>query len=916
MKSKLFMLCTIVCAMFLICCEEEEPATSRKVETGKVSEITLTSAMFHGVVNVDISQYNDVTFGVMLSNSKAELNERGGEMFKAKALLGKDFKVEIGNLKPEMKYYYCAWLFLNSTQYEFGEIKEFETLAPTLATITTNPITEIMTKSAVVGGCVKDDGGASVTERGVVYSLSKEPTTSNYKVKSGSGIGEFTCNLTNLQDNALYYVRAYAINSKGTVYGEERYFTTKEITLPLVYTSNITDISYTSASISGGVTNDGNAEVTERGIVYSKTQNPTTLDDKMRKGSGTGSFTCNLIDLEDGVTYYVRAYATNLKGTAYSEEKLFTTKTINLPTVSTLNTSNISGTSATIGGNVSADGGANVTERGVVYSTSKDPTTSNNKVKNGSGTGNFSCNLSNLQDGVTYYVRAYATNQKGTAYGEEKSFTTTQISLPTISTSSISNITTNSAITGGNVTNDGRATVTERGVVYSTSANPTLSNAKIKNGSGIGSFTCHLNNLQDGTIYYVRAYAINTKGVAYGNEQIFTTTKITLPIVQTYSATNISYTSATIGGGVTDDGHSTIIERGVVYSTSHNPTVTNNKMTSGTGTGDFTCNLNNLQDGRIYYARAYAINSIGIAYGEEQTFTTLPITLPVVETSSVSNVSFMCASVAGKIANNGGSNVTECGIVYSTSKTPTISNNKVQGWGAEAFSCNLTDLKDGTTFYVRAYAINIKGVAYGEELCFSTLKIPAKIVDLGLSVKWASCNIGAESPEDYGDYFAWGETMPKNTYTWETYKWSNVLWLLKYNNDDTDGRVDNRYVLDLSDDAAHVNWGNNWRMPTYEECKELVEKCTWISTTQNGISGKKVVGPNGNSIFLPSAGGIWYDGLEGSGTTGIYWSSRVGSRYGGSCSAAYCIHFISNSNYFECSNDNRGAGNSVRAVCP
>ena len=87
-------------------------------------------------------------------------------------------------------------------------------------------------------------------------------------------------------------------------------------------------------------------------------------------------------------------------------------------------------------------------------------------------------------------------------------------------------------------------------------------------------------------------------------------------------------------------------------------------------------------------------------------------------------------------------------------------------------------------------------------------------------------------------------------------------------------------------------------------------------TTQNGISGKKVVGPNGNSIFLPSAGGIWYDGLEGSGTTGIYWSSRVGSRYGGSCSAAYCIHFISNSNYFECSNDNRGAGNSVRAVCP
>ena len=324
--KKIFNLAICVMALMFASCEEEEPATSRKVETGKVSEITLTSATFHGVVNVDISQYNNVTFGIMLSDSKAELNERGGEMFKAKALIGTDFKIEIGNLETETKYYYCAWLFLNSTQYEFGDIKEFETLAPSLATVITNPITMVMTNSAVAGGCVKDDGGASVTERGVVYSLSKEPTTSNYKVKSGSGVGEYTCNLTNLQDNAIYYVRAYAINSKGTVYGEERYFTIKEITLPLVYTLNATDVSYTSASVSGNVTDDGNAEVTERGIVYSKTQNPTISDDKIRKGSGIGSFTCNLTDLQDGVTYYARAYAINSKGVAYGEEVSFTTR--------------------------------------------------------------------------------------------------------------------------------------------------------------------------------------------------------------------------------------------------------------------------------------------------------------------------------------------------------------------------------------------------------------------------------------------------------------------------------------------------------------------------------------------------------------------------------------------------------------
>ena len=622
MKTKLFMLCAIVCAIFLTGCEEEEPATSRKVETGKVSEIKLTSAMFHGVVNVDISQYNDVTFGIMISNSKAELNERGGEMFKAKALLGKDFKIEIGNLEPETKYYYCAWLFLNSTQYEFGDIKEFETIAPTTATVTTNPITQVQTSSAVAGGCVKDDGGASVTERGVVYSLSKEPTTSNYKVKSGSGIGEFTCNLTNLRDNAIYYVRAYAINKKGTVYGEERYFTTKEITLPSVYTLNATDVSYTSASVSGNVTDDGNAEVTERGIVYSKIQNPTISDDIIRKGSGIGSFTCNLTDLQDGVTYYVRAYATNLKGTAYGEEKSFTTKTINLPTISTTTASNISYTSATIGGNVSNDGGANVTERGIVYSTSKGPTTLNSKVKNGSGTGSFSCNLSNLRDGVTYYVRAYATNLKGTAYGEEKSFVTTRISPPTVSTSFTTNVSYTSAIVVGNVTSDGGGNVTDRGIVYSTSKLPTISNNKVTNGSGTGSFSCNLSNLQDGTIYYVRAYAINQKGTVYGEELSFTTLVITLPIVSTIIATNVSDKSAIVEGCVTNDGGDNITERGIVYSTTPEPTTANGKVTNGTGSGTFSCNLTSLQEATTYYARAYAINIRGVSYGEQVSFKT------------------------------------------------------------------------------------------------------------------------------------------------------------------------------------------------------------------------------------------------------------------------------------------------------
>ena len=456
----------------------------------------------------------------------------------------------------------------------------------------------------------------------MVYSTNPNPTVENNKVICGRGKGAFTCNLTDLQDGVTYHVRAYAVNEKGIAYGEEKAFATVEIVVPTVTTASAVNISITSATVGGEVTNDGNGVVTERGVVYSTNPNPTVENNKVVCGRGKGAFSCNLNDLQEGTTYYVRAYAVNQKGTAYGEEKSFTTKAITIPTVITSSVNNISYTSAIIDGTVTDDGGATVTERGVVYSTTPNPTTSNSKVVGGSGKGSFTCNLSNLQDGVTYYVRAYAVNQKGTAYGEEKSFTTKAITIPTVITSSVNNISYTSAIIDGTVTDDGGATVTERGVVYSTIPNPTTSDSKVISGSGKGSFTCNLSNLQAVTTYYVRSYAVNQKGTAYGEEKSFTTKAITVPTVTTSSATNISVTSATVGGNVTDDGGATVTERGVVYSTTPNPTTSNSKVVSGSGKGSFTCNLSNLQEVTTYYVRAYAVNQKGTAYGEEQSFKT------------------------------------------------------------------------------------------------------------------------------------------------------------------------------------------------------------------------------------------------------------------------------------------------------
>ena len=140
----------------------------------------------------------------------------------------------------------------------------------------------------------------------------------------------------------------------------------------------------------------------------------------------------------------------------------------------------------------------------------------------------------------------------------------------------------------------------------------------------------------------------------------------------------------------------------------------------------------------------------------------------------------------------------------------------------------------------------------------SSKPIPNGAVDLGLpsGTLWADRNIGANSPEGYGDYFAWGETRPKLFYDWSTYKYCDGSYnvMTKYCTDSSKGKVDNKTVLDPSDDAATANWCAAWRMPTHEEQVELNEKCTWTKSTLNGVKGYKVTGPNGNSIFLPAAG--------------------------------------------------------------
>ena len=267
---------------------------------------------------------------------------------------------------------------------------------------------------------------------------------------------------------------------------------------------------------------------------------------------------------------------------------------------------------------------------------------------------------------------------------------------------------------------------------------------------------------------------------------------------------------------------------------------------------------------------------------------------PTVTTKSVGEVTETTAKVVGKVTADGGAEVTARGICWSTTQNPTIEDNKTtDGSGVGIFTSNLSNLERNTTYYVRAYATNEVGTSYGEEVTFTTKDVPAVAVDLGLSVKWATCNVGATTPEEYGDYFAWGETTTRETYTEETY---NVSM------NDISGNA--QY------DAATANWGGDWRMPTYDELNELINSCIWTWTTQNGINGYNVEGPNGNSIFLPAAGHRLGPSLYCAGIYGIYWSSTPYENDGGY--SAYYFGFESDSHHM--ANDSRYYGQSVRPV--
>jgi uncharacterized protein (TIGR02145 family) len=490
--------------------------------------------------------------------------------------------------------------------------------------VSTGEVTNILTNSADVSGMIIDLGKEGVTQHGHCYSKTPNPSISGITTQLGvpAGTGGFTSQLTGLEAGTTYYVKAYLNDGTKPVYGKEINFSTLAPSVPTISTASITSITMNSAVSGGNITSDGGAEVSERGICWSTSNNPTIADSRTSDAAGTGSFVSTMTGLSQGTIYYLRSYATNSAGTAYGNELNFTTVVITIPILTTTSITSVTTISASSGGNITDDGGASVTTRGICWNTSGNPTVADTKTTNGSGTGVFSSNITGLAAGTTYYARAYATNSTGTAYGNELSFTTLSIVIPTLTTTAISTITATAATSGGNIASDGGASVTARGVCWSTSTGPTIADNKTSNSTGTGSFVSNLSGLVSSTTYYVRAYATNSAGTAYGNELSFSTLSLAIPTLSTTTITAIKATTASSGGNITSDGGASVTARGVCWSTSTGPTIADSKTINGSGSGSFTSNLSGLASSTTYYVRAYATNSAGTGYGNELSFST------------------------------------------------------------------------------------------------------------------------------------------------------------------------------------------------------------------------------------------------------------------------------------------------------
>jgi len=560
-------------------------------------------------------------------------------------------------------------------------------------------------------------------------------------------------------------------------------------TVPVVTTGDAVESGINFLKVGGEIVSLGVLadQVDQYGHVYSiSNEVPTVADSRTKYGVSkeTKTYTSDITSLKSAETYYVRAYATNAKGTSYGDIITMTTKSGG-PIVTTSDPTDITENSAKVGGNISSDGGSTITERGVFYGLTDELNSDSDAIKDSSTeTGTYTVNLTGLKKGTVYYVMAYAKNSSGYGYGEVKKLNT-QGDPPTVKTTEVNKVSGTQAEVTGDITNTGGEPLSSYGFVYSKDSAPTVDDSKIEVGQeGSGEFKTTLTDLSVSTKYYVRAYAINPRGTSYGEELSFTTLD-GKPGVTTLGYEDVTGYSILVKGRIDDNGGEDLTSYGFAYAETANPNVDGFKLEVGkNGDGNYQGKLTGLKTETKYYIKAYATNTNGTSYGDEIEVTTTD-GLPVVVTVGSRDIESDKAVLTGTITSNGGTDLTSHGFVFSKDENPTTEDNKIEvGENATGgYSGTANSLNRLTTYYFKAYATNSAGTSYGDQLSFKTTDGPylefkaptsGQIVQIGntFEIKWETNITGSTAKIEHINSSGTTVLTENKNFADQTYSWS------------------------------------------------------------------------------------------------------------------------------------------------
>lgn len=701
-------------------------------------------------------------------------------------------------------------------------------------------------------------------------------------------------------------------------------------------TLEVTDLEHSSVKLNGSATiSNAKSEVANAYFYYSATaSDATTLKNSTKVNAGEisskgGSYSALLNGLEPSTRYYYIA-GVSIDGKEFlGDTKSFTTKEPPKDMAITGDASSITEKSVTLSGSVNPTSDMQDVLMGVLYSLNSSPNIENSTKVQAKDINNnaFTIALDDLPSSTMYYYKTYIQyNGAQYRFGEVKSFTTETVSAA-VSSISATNISEFKGTLNGKLEVNSKATLTQEVGFLFSSTETTLDALKERGErltcqlSNDGQFMSELSELTPGTKYYYTAVAQVYDKMFYGEVISFSTESIKATVT-TEPATDISEFKASLNGKLSIDSQESFSKSVWFLFSDKSQSLDELKVdgkkiaSSLSNDGSFNADVTSLSYNTQYYYVAVAKVQDQEFYGDPQSFKTLDISADI-STEAVSNILFYSASFNGKLTNISlpGASIS-VGFYYSDveSSIEGLVSKGSQGHTyleGETFSIPISGLKAESTYYCVAFASVGGKLFYGDIISFDTRPIE---IDLGLSVNWAAINVGAYYRCDPGEPYSWGETSIKSKYNWSKYQWGKTSTsLTKYNTLESNGTVDNLIQLEPNDDVANVVMGNGWRMPTIDELKELLTQCTWtwewLAEDEHGIYGYTIVGPNGNSIFMPVAGGVNGDYKKTNYNTGCYWSSSLDTEHPESAKGL----LFSNTQHYPTS-INRFMGYAVRAV--